>query len=144
MPQDSQFGNSHQSWHGRSDEPDVERVKSAIGAIPSDERGAWLEVGMALNTMFRGSEVGKSIWDAWSSQSSKFDLKGQDSTWRGFRDKPGGIGAGTLFHLAKEHGWTGFTTPLVNGSKSARINGQSTEFGRTDRGISHSKATAKP
>jgi hypothetical protein len=76
------------------------RLRSALAAIPSNDRGVWLRVGMACHT--NGL---RDVWDAWSQTSDKFDQGDQDSTWDHFKDRPGGITAGTIFHEAKVRGW---------------------------------------
>lgn len=85
---------------------DTRRVMSALGAIPADDRKAWHDVGRAL---YRGmGEAGRGLWDAWAESSEKFDEAGQDKAWKSFgAERDGGIGLGTLFHYAGQHGWQG-------------------------------------
>jgi hypothetical protein len=77
---------------------DETRLRSALAAIPADDRDVWLRVGMALH-----SQGMRSAWDLWSQQSEKFDLVDQDRTWERF--KPGDVKIGTLFYLARAYGW---------------------------------------
>jgi hypothetical protein len=79
---------------------DEARLRSALAAIASDDRGVWLRVGMACHT-----EGLRDVWDAWSQTSDKFDQGDQDRTWDRFKDRPGGITAGTIFHEARMRGW---------------------------------------
>ena len=81
---------------------DEVRIAEAVRAIPSDDRDIWLQIGMSLKDEL--GDRGRSIWDAWSSHSEKFNPKDQEKTWRSFRRN--GIGIGTLFRYAKQFGWT--------------------------------------
>ena len=49
-------------------------------------------------------ESGRSLWDAWSQQSDKYEIRDQDKIWKSFRRN--GIGIGTLFYHAKQSGWS--------------------------------------
>lgn len=63
----------------------------------------WTQIGMALQAEF--GDAGFAIYDEWSS--TQYDYEGTDALsrkWKSF-DAGGGIGIGTLFHEAKEHGW---------------------------------------
>lgn len=79
---------------------DTERARDALQAIPPDlPRDAWVRVLMAGQAAgLDGDEL-----RAWSEQGSNFDARGFVDTMRSI--KPGAIGAGTLFHMAREHGW---------------------------------------
>src|SRR5262245_7191682 len=81
---------------------DEERIVDALKTIPADDYQIWLEIGMGIKAELGGR--GRSIWDAWSSHSEKFNAKDQEKTWRAF--KRDGIGIGTLFYYAKQNGWT--------------------------------------
>jgi Protein of unknown function (DUF3631)/Primase C terminal 2 (PriCT-2)/RepB DNA-primase from phage plasmid len=83
---------------------DIERVRDALSHIPADDRKVWLEIGMALKHEF--GDGGRELFNEWSETSDKYDARDQDVTWRhlGKRD---GITIATLFHHAKEAGWTG-------------------------------------
>src|SRR5262245_22589692 len=81
---------------------DEVRIAEAVRHIPADDRDIWLQVGMALKDEL--GDRGRSVWDAWSSHSDKFNAKDQEKTWRSFRRN--GIGIGTLFHYAKQYGWS--------------------------------------
>jgi hypothetical protein len=82
------------------------RVRSALTAIPADDRDNWLRNGMALH--WTGWATARTLWDEWSKKSPKYDPVEQDRAWENF-GRPGYAGPvatlGTLFHLAKEHGW---------------------------------------
>jgi hypothetical protein len=83
------------------------RVRSALAAIPADDREIWLRIGMALHWTTRGAPA-RALWDEWSKTSSKYDPVEQDRAWESFGrpDYDGPVATlGTLFHLAKKHGW---------------------------------------
>ena len=62
-----------------------------------------LQVGMALKDEL--GDRGRAIWDQWAASCpEKFRDRDQDKTWRSFRRN--GIGIGTLFHHAQQHGWS--------------------------------------
>lgn len=87
------------SFHARDDE--IERIRHALSYIPPDGREIWGEIGMALKAHL--GESGRPFWDEWSASSAKFDERDSDKVWRSFRRD--GIGIGTLFHHARQHGW---------------------------------------
>jgi hypothetical protein len=81
------------------------RVRSALTAIPADDRQIWLNVGMALHWTEWPSA--REIWDRWSRSSPKFDEADQEKNWISFDRGYDGplIKLGTLFMLAQQHGW---------------------------------------
>jgi hypothetical protein len=78
------------------------KLRDALKYIPADDRDIWLKIGMALH--IAGA---RDLWDEWSKKSTKFDEAEQAKAWGSFHaDRDGGtIRLGTLYHLAKEHGW---------------------------------------
>jgi uncharacterized protein DUF3631/primase-like protein/DNA primase RepB-like protein len=90
---------SHTEWKPRGDED--ARIREALNHINADDRDVWVQVGMAIKSHM--GEAGRSMWDDWSRQSSKYDERDQEYTWRTFRRND--IGIGTLFHHAKQAGW---------------------------------------
>jgi hypothetical protein len=82
MSDNVQFGKHRFRSYGGDVQLDIERIESALSAIPPDDRTLWLEVGMALHAAYLGASAGKAIWDRWSSRSNKFDPKEQDKAWR--------------------------------------------------------------
>jgi hypothetical protein len=78
---------------------DETRLRSALAAIPADDRDVWLRVGMACHV-----ESYRSVWDDWSRTSDKFDPTAQERTWSNFR-AGGGITLATIFYEAKMRGW---------------------------------------
>jgi P4 family phage/plasmid primase-like protien len=83
-----------------------EKVESALACIPADDRDVWLNVGAALHEW--GSPRARVLWDGWSMQSEKFEMKEQDKAWNSFRE--GGRNGkartiATVYRLAQENGW---------------------------------------
>jgi hypothetical protein len=83
---------------------DIHKAANALQFIsPDAEYQQWIEIGQALHTAF--GNQGHALWSQWSAAGSKY--KGQsdiDTHWKSFHQGKG-IGLGTLFHTAKEHGW---------------------------------------
>ena len=77
-------------------------VREAILPIPSHDRKTWLDIGMAIHSGL--GDKGWPVWSEWSKRSDNYDARSCVSTWKSFK-AGGGITIGTLFHLAKEHGW---------------------------------------
>ncbi|MCZ0938555.1 MAG: PriCT-2 domain-containing protein [Caldilineaceae bacterium] len=77
------------------------RIESALAHIPADDRAVWLSVGNALKTDI--GDDGYIIWERWSRGSEKFDSHRIMTDWRSL--KIGLCHLGTIFHLARQHGW---------------------------------------
>lgn len=83
---------------------ETDRARAALFAIPPDlPREEWVKVSMGAHS----AQVPFQDWLAWCEMAGPpiFNHNDAVSTWRSFDDKPGGIGPGTLFHVAKQHGW---------------------------------------
>jgi hypothetical protein len=88
-------------------EAEEARIESALDCIPADDREVWLRVGMALHSTGWGDRA-RALWEKWAKKSAKYDSKQQDKAWDSFGrpDYKGPLATlGTLFHLAKKHGW---------------------------------------
>lgn len=83
----------------------LDSLREPLKCIPSDDRQTWLDVGMAIHAASGGGVEGRSLWDEWSQSSEKFNAREQSTTWNNFKLRDGGKTAGTIFHLAGEHGW---------------------------------------
>ena len=59
---------------------------------------------MALKSLLGDNDDAYITWIKWSKTSDKFRQKDADAVWRSFR-QIGGIGGGTLFHIARQAGW---------------------------------------
>lgn len=81
-------------------------VAAALARIPNDgppDWDAWNRVGMALWAAMDGSELGRETWDAWSAKNDAYDPAETAERWAHYRrSPPREIGAGTLFHLARQ------------------------------------------
>jgi hypothetical protein len=81
---------------------DLDRARDALYSIPADiPRDQWVTVGMGFHAAGGPFED----FDIWSAQSDSYNAQACRATWRSFKTKPGGVGAGTLFAIAREHGW---------------------------------------
>jgi hypothetical protein len=83
-----------------------ECLRAMLAAVPhiaDGDRGLWLDVLMAIHAS--GAPSAYEIARVWSAQSDKFDPAGFDRDWGSFKNRPGGIGIGTLIKLATDHGW---------------------------------------
>ena len=84
-------------------------LRSAVAEIPNPDLhfDDWSRVGMAIWAATGGSDDGFALFASWSAQSTKHDAASCTARWRQFATSPPQrIGAGTLFHLAMENGWT--------------------------------------
>jgi hypothetical protein len=74
-------------------------IESALDFIKSDNYHDWVLVGMAL----KDSGYDLTLWDKWSSNSTKYKIGECEQKWRNFNGS--GTSLGTLFWLAKQHGF---------------------------------------
>ncbi|CAG9932429.1 Toprim domain-containing protein [Candidatus Nitrotoga arctica] len=81
-----------------------ELIRSALhfisAKLPRDE---WARVGMAIKSEFPNS-AGCNLFTDWSSTDEGYDPKATRSTWQSIK-AGGGVGIGTLLHLAKQNGY---------------------------------------
>jgi hypothetical protein len=98
------------------------RLEDALQHIPADDRKVWIDVGLAIKHDL--GEAGLPIWLAWSQKSKKFDLNDALATWESFKpkDMASPITLGSVYHLAKENGWTGFADSAETPDYIARLN----------------------
>jgi hypothetical protein len=90
-----------------------EEIRQALDAVPPDcTRDEWVSIGMALHwagTQTNQLEQALSLWNEWSA-TAQTKYPGQREIlqqWVSFRpDKTTAVKLGTLFHIAKSHGWT--------------------------------------
>lgn len=96
-------------------------IQSALEAIPANcSREEWVTVGMALK--WAGEQTDQldqalTLWHDWSQQSvDKYPGEREIvNQWTSFRnDKATAIKLGSLFHIAKQHGWV---KPMPNASE---------------------------
>ncbi len=89
-----------------------EEIRQALDAVPADcTRDEWVSIGMALHwagTQTDQLEQALQLWNEWSS-TAQFKYPGEReilTQWISFRpDKATAVKLGTLFHIAKQHGW---------------------------------------
>ena len=79
----------------------LEKIESALLAIPPDDRDEWLRAGMAIKSKL--GENGFDLWDIWSQCGESYNAKDARAVWKSFR--VGEIGIGTLYYIANQHGW---------------------------------------
>lgn len=81
---------------------DADRARAALQAIPADvPREDWVRAGMGAHA------AGLTLEDfsEWSAPAANYNARDCRDTWNSF--EPGGVGAATLFFIAKRHGWQG-------------------------------------
>ncbi|MFC7434324.1 AAA family ATPase [Hydrogenophaga bisanensis] len=80
---------------------DATKAINALQSIPPDlPRDEWVKVGMGAHA----AGVSFDDFDAWSAGAGNYDARACREVWRSI--KPGkGVGAGTLYRVAAEHGW---------------------------------------
>src|SRR5665213_1762515 len=91
-------------------------LETALAAIPANEHDSWVKVGMALKDLdwqTNESDIGFGLWVAWSETCpEKFSLGVCEDRWRSF--KRSGVTINTVFHLAKERGWSAPGKPSLS------------------------------
>lgn len=81
-----------------------ELIRSALAHIPANlDRDEWARIGMAIKSEFPDA-TGRDLFLEWSATADGYDIKSAKSTWQSIK-AGGGVGIGTLLHLAKEHGF---------------------------------------
>lgn len=83
-------------------ETDYDEVRNALTYLDPNDRETWWKVGAALKSEF--DEGGRSLWDDWGSLYPKWNQREANAQWKSF--KHGHIHIGTLFHMAKDNGFT--------------------------------------
>lgn len=82
----------------------LDRMRDALGSIPSDDRDLWIRMAMAVKA--EHGDAGFDVWDEWSQQGEKYDPQDSRDVWKSIREA-GKVTAGSLFHEARSHGWGG-------------------------------------
>jgi len=77
------------------------QILDALRFIPADDRATWVRIGMAIKSEIGDS--GFSIWDDWSQTAGNYCERDARDVWKSI--KAGPVRIGTLFHLAKQHGY---------------------------------------
>ncbi len=117
---------------------DTDRARDALHSIPADlPRDGWVKAGMAAHA----AGLGFDDFDTWSAPAGNYNAQACRATWRSFKAAPGGVGAGALFGMARDHGWIegnaprqapakAPTRPAETPRKPAKGNSASELFGR--------------
>jgi hypothetical protein len=83
---------------------EVEELRSALLCLSSDDRDAWVQVGLALHSTNDDTQ-GFALWDQWSQTSAKYDEKDARRVWSSFKGRPDGLTTATIYHRATLAGW---------------------------------------
>ncbi len=85
-----------------------ETIRSALFAIPPDDREVWYRMASALKREL-GETEGFALWDEWSRQWSDYRESHARRTWRSAAKEGSGrqVTLGSLFYIARQWGWTG-------------------------------------
>jgi putative DNA primase/helicase len=84
--------------------PTFEAVRAALACIPPD-LGHEDRVRLAFAVFDGLGDAGAELWQEWAAQRAKPDAAEDRATWKSAR-KPGPVKVGTLFGIAKDHGFT--------------------------------------
>lgn len=84
--------------------PSLEAVRAALQCIPPDV-GHDERVRLAFAVFDALGEAGAELWKDWAAGRDKPSASEDAATWRSAR-KPGPVKVGTLFAIAKAHGFT--------------------------------------
>ena len=68
-----------------------------------EDRETWLAMGMALKSEF--GDAAFDVWDRWSQAGANYSANACRASWRGFKNRAGGVGIGTLIKFAKDGGY---------------------------------------
>lgn len=89
------------SSHGQTD---LDKAAHALSHISPDlDYAEWILLGQALHDEF--GAAGEAVWHSWSASGTKYQgEKDIHSHWKSFH-QGSGVSIGSLFHMAKEHGY---------------------------------------
>jgi putative DNA primase/helicase len=93
-------------------------VRSALDFVDFNvSRNEWAKIGMAIKNHF--GELGFELFDGWSAGGETYNPKSTRDTWRSIRAFGSGatVTIATVFHLAKEGGYTPARTSLTEDRK---------------------------
>ncbi len=95
-----------------------EAVHDALKFIPNAglHYDDWIKIGMAVKGAL--GEPGWELFDEWSAQSQKYDPQATARKWPGLN--PTTIGAGAIYHLARQNGWIPSASLQLDGDVSER------------------------
>lgn len=106
---------------------EIDKVKSLLAAIPADtEYPEWRDVVWAV--LATGWDCAVDLARDWSKRGDKWSEEGFVVVVRDFKPD-GGIGFGTLVHIAKEHGYAPATGSDLASTKTTGTPGGFVSFG---------------
>lgn len=88
-----------------------EEIWQALSSInPDCTRDEWVQAGMALHwagIQMVNNDQALALWNTWSQRGAKYPGEREIlNQWHSFRaDKGTTVTLGTLFHIARQHGW---------------------------------------
>lgn len=87
------------------DDPELteRKVRDALKWIEPSNHDDRVTVAMAMQSAFGGNDAYWSMFDEWYQTYDRYDASESRDIWKSTR--PGPIGIGTLFKLAKDRGW---------------------------------------
>lgn len=86
------------------DKMDEQKIQDMLDCIDPDcDYEDWLHIGMAIHDETCGE--GFDLWDAWSSNGSKYNQKEMDFKWHSFGKSPDPVTIGTLIRIAEDNGY---------------------------------------
>lgn len=85
--------------------PTTTQARDALAYIPTAmPRDEWAKLAMSIKSEFPDA-TGFDLFDSWSqTDPDGYDAASVRDTWRSVK-AGGGVGIGTLFHIAKQHGY---------------------------------------
>ena len=96
---------------------DTDRARDALQSLnPDCDRATWVKAGMAFHAA--GGDF--DTFSDWSAGAPSYNLQACKTTWRSFKAAPGGVGAGALFGMARDCGWTDGATRTAPPAKPPR------------------------
>jgi putative DNA primase/helicase len=82
---------------------DLEKIRRALDCISPDlPRDEWARIAMALKNEL--GDAGFDVFETWSARVDSYKASDCRSTWQSVK-AGGGVGIGSLFHLATSHGY---------------------------------------
>ena len=84
----------------------LDRLAAPLVAIPADDYGTWITIGLALYAESGGCANGLVMWDTWSASSSKYWPGVCAARWATFTSATSTpVTGGKIFWLAARYGW---------------------------------------
>ena len=110
-----------------------DNARSALAAIPSDDRDVWVRMAFALKLEY--GEAARDLWEEWSRLSEKYRERDAESVWRSVRAAPPSpVTMGSLYYIARQWGWDG-RPGRTYGSSATRVRAELEEARRRERAL---------